>query len=146
MKVLLQRVNFATVESEGKVTGKIERGYVLLTGFGQGDNEKVLLPMAQKIAHLRIFPDENGRFHHSLIDLKGGALVIPQFTLYADTSKGRRPEFFQALAPDPARELCQKFAAALKAQGIDPVFEGVFGAHMKVALENDGPVTILLEM
>jgi D-tyrosyl-tRNA(Tyr) deacylase len=118
---------------------------MLLVGFGKDDSPDVLQPMAEKIATMRIFHDENGRFDASVIDSKGGILAVPQFTLYADTTKGRRPEFFQALAPQGAAHLFVQFKDALRQAGASEVESGVFGAHMEVELVNDGPVTITLE-
>ena len=145
MRVLLQRVSKASVSVEGKVLGEISRGLLLLTGFGKGDDESKLLPMLEKIINFRIFPDEKGRFDKSVLDIGGEILVVSQFTLYADTTKGRRPDFFNALEPDKARALCDSFVELLKAKGIAKVACGEFGAHMFVNLENDGPVTIMLE-
>lgn len=146
MKVLLQRVNFGSVEVDGVIRGEIEQGLVLLTGFGKEDTEAVIKPMAEKVANLRIFSDDKGRFDKSLLDVEGAALVVPQFTLYADTRKGRRPEFFNALEPKLASSYVENFIAELGQAGIPKVESGVFGAHMKVKLENDGPVTIMLEI
>ncbi|RMD86316.1 MAG: D-tyrosyl-tRNA(Tyr) deacylase [Candidatus Dadabacteria bacterium] len=146
MKVLLQRVNRASVTVNGQIKGAIEKGLLLLTGFGKGDSETVIRKMAEKIAHLRVFPGKDSSFHLSLLDINGDALVVPQFTLYADTKKGRRPDFFNALQPDQAKVLSQKFVAFLKETGIPTVASGIFGAHMVVSLENDGPVTIMVEM
>jgi len=145
MKVLVQRVAHASVEVNGDIKGSIGPGLLLLTGFGQGDDATVCSPMASKIANLRIFPDEEGKFHRSLLDIEGAVLVVPQFTLFADTSKGRRPEFFGALKPELASGLVQIFADSLETAGIKQVAQGVFGAHMKVSLLNDGPVTIMID-
>ena len=145
MKVLLQRVSRASVSVEGEITGQIGQGVLLLVGIGKTDDAAVLKPMAEKISTLRIFPDENGRFHHSLLDISGGALAVPQFTLFADTNKGRRPEFFEAAPPEKASPLFDAFVEELKRAGIKSVQTGVFGAHMQVELLNDGPVTIMLE-
>ncbi len=145
MKVLLQRVNNASVEVDGTIVGKIGLGLLLLTGFGEGDDESVCDPMASKISTLRIFPDEKGRFDKSVLDVGGEVLVVPQFTLFADTSKGRRPEFFGALKPELAKPLVDVFKTQLLNTGISKVETGIFGAHMKVSLLNDGPVTIMLE-
>ena len=144
MKVILQRVNFAKVSVEGITVGEIEKGLLLLVGFGKDDSESVLKPMAAKISNLRVFPDEKGRFHLSVLDIEGGILAVPQFTLFADTSKGRRPEFFSALAPDKAEEMFNSFVRHLKESEIAKVETGQFGAYMQVTLENDGPVTIIL--
>lgn len=145
MRVLLQRVTESAVKVAGETVGEIQAGVMLLVGFGEGDAEEKLAAMAEKIANLRIFPDERGRFHHSLIETEGGALVVPQFTLYADCSKGRRPEFFGALKPELAAPLVEEFCRALTSAGVKHVSQGQFGANMQVSLINDGPVTIWLE-
>lgn len=145
MKVLLQRVNYASVKVDEQVIAEINKGLLLLTGFGEGDDAGKLKPMAEKIVNMRIFPDSKGRFHLSVLDIDGSVLVVPQFTLFADTSKGRRPEFFRALKPQSASILIDKFVDAFKQLGIKDILSGQFGAHMKVGLENDGPVTIMLE-
>ncbi|MFV1951262.1 MAG: D-aminoacyl-tRNA deacylase [Nitrospinota bacterium] len=145
MKVLLQRVNYASVKVEGQVIARINKGLLLLAGFGEGDDDSKLKPMAEKIVNMRIFPDEKGRFHFSLLDINGSILVVPQFTLFADTGKGRRPEFFRALKPQLAGVLIEEFIDVFKQIGIKDILSGQFGAHMKVVLENDGPVTIMLE-
>lgn len=145
MKVLLQRVSRALVSVGDETISEIGPGLCLLVGLGAEDDQSKLAPMANKIANLRIFPDEKGRFHFSVLDTKGSALVVPQFTLYADTSHGRRPEFFSALAPDKAAPLVEQFAKALRTAGVAQVGAGRFGAHMQVSLTNDGPVTIMLE-
>ena len=145
MKIVLQRVSQASVEVEGKVVGEIETGIMALCGFGKEDDSSCLAPLASKLANLRIFPDEKGRFHYSLLDTEGGLLCVPQFTLYADTSKGRRPEFFSAKDPGEAIKLFDAFVLGCKNQGLKKVESGVFGAEMKVSLVNEGPVTITLE-
>jgi len=129
---------------ENRVVGSIERGLLLLVGFGAEDSSEKLRPFAEKVANLRIFPDEKGRFHHSVLEIDGGILVVPNFTLYADSSKGRRPEFFDALAPDQALILFNELVSQFTALGIKRLAQGVFGAHMQIALENDGPVTLIL--
>ena len=146
MRVVIQRVSHANVIVDNQVTGAIEKGLMVLVGFGQNDNEDVLKPMAEKIANMRIFGDEAGRMNLSLIDISGGLLLVPQFTLYADTSKGRRPEFFSAKPPKEANELFDKFVTVFSRMGISKVQQGQFQAHMHVNLENDGPVTIWVEM
>lgn len=145
MKIVLQRVSHASVRVSDRATGSVERGLMLLVGMGHGDDESKLKPMAEKIAQMRIFPDERGRFHLSLLDINGGVLLVPQFTLFADTSKGRRPEFFGAMEPGAASTLFDRFVEEFRNLKISPVGTGEFGAHMHVALENDGPVTIILE-
>ena len=144
MKVLLQRVSFAKVVVDSKVIGKINQGLLLLVGLGQGDDESKLRPMADKILNMRIFSDGNSKFNLSLLDIKGEVLVISQFTLYADTNKGRRPDFFQALEPTRAKELCDQFVEVLKESGLK-IESGEFGASMQVSLQNEGPVTIMVE-
>jgi D-aminoacyl-tRNA deacylase len=143
MRVVIQRVNQASVKVEGKIVGEISRGLLLLVGLGEGDDEKILTPTANKILNMRIFPNEKGNFDKSVIDVAGGILLVPQFTLFADTSKGRRPEFFKALKPELAEPLFQKFVELFRNTGIKTE-QGIFGADMKVTLENDGPVTIIL--
>ena len=144
MKILLQRVSRAAVRVDGAVVGAIDQGLLLFVGFGQTNTEQDLAPMATKVANLRVFPDERGRFDRSLLDIGGAALLVPQFTLYADTSKGRRPDFTGAMAPDAASRLFDWFVAAMAETGVDKVETGRFGAHMQVELVNDGPVTILI--
>jgi D-aminoacyl-tRNA deacylase len=146
MRVLLQRVNHASVKVNGEVVGSIQKGLMLLTGFGKSDTAAALGPMAQKLVNLRVFPEGQSHFHLSLLDVKGGALLVPQFTLFADTSKGRRPDFFGSLEPDKAGALFEQFVSKVKEAGVDPVQTGVFGAYMQVDLENDGPVTIMVEI
>ena len=145
MKVVVQRVNHSSVVVDEKVIGEVGKGLMVLVGFGKDDDASKLKPMAEKIVNLRIFPDKNGRFHHSCLEVSGGILLVPQFTLYADTKKGRRPEFFEAKAPEEATKLFERFIEVMRSSGIENVEAGEFGAYMKVALENDGPVTISLE-
>lgn len=144
MKVLLQRVSFAKVVVDSNLIGQIDQGLLLLVGFGQGDDESKLQPIADKILNMRIFADEKSKFNLSLLDIKGEILVISQFTLYADTNKGRRPEFVQALEPAKAKELCDRFIAVLRKSGLK-VESGEFGASMQVSSQNEGPVTIMVE-
>lgn len=120
-------------------------GLLLLTGFGASDDASVLAPMAEKIRGLRVFEDEAGRFQHSIDETGGDMLVVPQFTLYGDTQRGRRPDFTGALAPDRAEALFDQFADILAARAAGKVERGCFGARMAVQLINDGPVTLLLE-
>jgi D-tyrosyl-tRNA(Tyr) deacylase len=145
MKVIIQRVNHASVKVYEKIVGEISRGLLLLVGLGEGDDEKVLSPTANKIFNMRIFSDDAGRFDKSVKDIEGEILLVPQFTLFADTSKGRRPEFFKALKPSEAEPLFQKFVNQLQTLGLRKVEQGIFGADMKVSSENDGPVTIIVE-
>jgi len=144
MRVLLQRVSQAKVTVEGDVVGDIKRGVVLLVGAGQNDGDTQAKYLAEKISNLRIFPDENGKNNLSLLDIKGEALVISQFTLFADTRKGRRPAYIGAAPPDIAKPLIDTFVNLLSEIGV-PTETGIFGAHMDVTLTNDGPITIWLE-
>ena len=145
MRVLLQRVSRASVSVDTKTVAEIGPGLLLLVGFAAEDDERKLEKMASKVVHLRVFPDEAGRFHHSVLDIGGEVLAVPQFTLYGDTSKGRRPDFFAALSPEKAEVLFQSYCDALQALVGRSVPRGQFGAHMQVSLENDGPVTLMLE-
>ncbi|MCC7204837.1 MAG: D-tyrosyl-tRNA(Tyr) deacylase [Phycisphaeraceae bacterium] len=145
MRVLIQRVRQAQVHVDSQTVGRIDHGLLLLTGIGQGDTPEVVRKMAQKVAGLRIFSDEQGKFNLSLLDVQGGALVVSQFTLFADARKGRRPNYLGAAPPDLASSLCAQFARDLAEAGVAPVATGQFGAHMLVTLVNDGPVTIWLD-
>ena len=145
MKVILQRVSRASVEVEHQIVGAIQSGLLVLAGFGKEDNSQKLAAMAQKIVTLRIFSNDLKKFDKSLLDSGGEILIVPQFTLFADTAKGRRPEFFQALEPTLAARYFDEFSEALAQLGVSKVAKGIFGAHMLVSLENDGPVTIPLE-
>ena len=144
MRVVLQRVKQGSVSVAGRKIAAIGRGLVLLVGIGPEDSEATANTMAEKIATLRIFEDEQGKMNRSIQDIAGEALVVSQFTLYADTRKGRRPSFTAAALPDLARPLVECFAALLVERGI-PVQCGEFGAEMLVEILNDGPVTIWLE-
>ena len=144
MRILLQRVVKALVTIDDQIVGSIGRGYMLLVGVGHGDGEEQAAWLAKKIAGLRIFEDAEGKFNLSIQDVDGSALVVSQFTLYADTRKGRRPAFVDAALPGLAEPLVERFAELLRAEGV-PVEMGVFGAHMLVEIHNDGPVTIWLE-
>ena len=144
MRALIQRVKTGKVTVDGQTVAEIGHGLVILLGIGQGDSEEQASYLAGKIASLRIFEDEAGKFNRSILDTGGAAIVVSQFTLYADTRKGRRPSFTEAAAPEIAAPLVDKFADMLRAQGIQ-TSKGVFGAHMLVEIENDGPVTIWLE-
>jgi D-tyrosyl-tRNA(Tyr) deacylase len=144
MKVLLQRVSAASVSIAGDVVGKIGRGLVVLVGVASGDTEQDAHYLAQKTAGLRIFADDEGRFNLSVLDVEGQLLVVSQFTLLADTRKGRRPSFNEAAAPEPAQELFSRFVAALRTTGLK-VETGRFQQHMQLEIHNDGPVTILLD-
>jgi len=145
MRLLLQRVSSASVTVEGDTVGSIGRGFVLLLGIGEGDTLEQVNQLAEKTVNLRVFPNEAGKFDKSLLDHSGGALVVSQFTLFADCKKGRRPNFTGAARPDIAEPLCDAFAAKLRELGVTNVATGTFGAHMDVALVNDGPVTIWLD-
>jgi D-tyrosyl-tRNA(Tyr) deacylase len=144
MRALLQRVTGASVEADRQVIASIDRGLVTLLGVAAGDGPDDASYLANKILHLRIFEDEQGKFHHSLLDTGGGCLLVSQFTLLADTRRGRRPDFLRAAVPEVAAPLVQDVARQLRAGGV-PVAEGRFGARMVVRLANDGPVTILLD-
>jgi D-tyrosyl-tRNA(Tyr) deacylase len=144
MRAVVQRVKQARVLVEGRVIGEIKRGLLCFLGVGKGDQAADADYLAAKIPQLRIFEDTEGRFNRSLIDIKGGILVVSQFTLFGDCRKGRRPSFSDAAEPGQARELYQRFIAKLKETGI-PVAQGEFQAHMEVELVNDGPVTLLLD-
>ena len=145
MRVLLQRVSAASVTVEGQIVGRIGPGVALLVAVGPGASQAEASQLAEKIAHCRIFADEAGKMNRSLLDVSGGALVVSQFTLFADTRKGRRPSFTGAAPPDQARELVDFFAKELTRLGISPVAQGMFGAHMLVEIHNDGPVTLWLD-
>jgi D-tyrosyl-tRNA(Tyr) deacylase len=141
---LIQRVNEASVSVGGVEVGAIDQGIVVLVGVTHGDTEEEARWLARKIAGLRIFEDSDGRMNVGLLDAGGAALVVSQFTLYADASKGRRPSFIDAATSEVAEPLVGHFAEALRGQGVQ-VAEGVFGATMMVEIHNDGPVTIMLE-
>ena len=145
MKIVIQRVKYASVTIEGKVHGKIDGGIMALIGFKEGDEESLLKPMAEKMTGLRIFEDENERMNLSLSDVGGDILAISQFTLYADCKKGKRPSFTDALKPDKANEFYEKFVKICENLTGRKIETGIFGADMKVELLNDGPVTIILD-
>lgn len=144
MRALVQRVSSAAVKIDGKEVAAIGRGEVILLGIGQGDGESQAQYLVEKIANLRVFEDAQGKMNLSLLDVGGSALVVSQFTLYADTAKGRRPSFVEAAAPEIAEPLVMRFAELLAAYGITTQ-TGHFGAHMFVEINNDGPVTIFFE-
>jgi len=144
MRALLQRVRHASVVVAGETVGAITHGFLVLVGIGQGDSDGEVQQLVNKIVHLRVFEDEAGKMNRSLLESGGQALVVSQFTLYADVRKGRRPSFISAASPTLAEPLIERFKAALGAHGIH-VEGGVFGAHMQVTLLNDGPVTIWLD-
>jgi D-tyrosyl-tRNA(Tyr) deacylase len=145
MRVVLQRVSRAEVRIEGAVVGSVARGFVLLVGFTDGDDEAASAWMADKIVSLRVFPDEEGRMNRDLAEVGGGLLVVSQFTLYGDVRKGRRPSFVHAAAPARAEALYDRFVDQLRDRTSGPVGTGRFGASMEVDLVNDGPVTLVLE-
>ena len=144
MRLVLQRVSRASVSVDGDCVASIEGGLLVLLAVREGDDEAEALRLAAKTAEMRVFPDEEGRFNRSLLDNGGLALVVSQFTLYADLRRGRRPSFNEAARPELAEPLVEAFARALESMGIN-VARGRFGAHMQVELVNDGPVTIILD-
>jgi D-tyrosyl-tRNA(Tyr) deacylase len=144
MRAVCQRVSEARVTVDGAVTGEIGAGLVVLVGIERKDEPSEARQLARKVAQLRIFEDDGGKFAHSLVDTAGSALVVSQFTLVADTRKGNRPSFANAAPTEQAEPLYEEFCTALAAEGV-PVERGVFGARMAVALVNEGPVTIVLD-
>lgn len=144
MRLVLQRVISGKVLVAGHPIAEINKGLVILLGIGPGDGEEQAKALSEKVANLRIFEDEQGKMNRSLLDVGGEALVVSQFTLYADTRKGRRPSFTEAALPDIASPLVERFARMLSELGV-PTKTGIFGAHMLVEINNDGPVTICLE-
>jgi len=144
VRVVLQRVSRAAVRVDGQTVGAIGRGFVVLAGFAPADSEAALAWMAEKIAGLRIFTDRDGKMNLPLADVGGAVLVISQFTLYGDASKGRRPSFTGAAQPEVAEELYRRFVELLRQLHV-PVETGTFGAVMEVELVNDGPVTLVIE-
>jgi D-tyrosyl-tRNA(Tyr) deacylase len=144
MRIVLQRVSRASVTVEGEVVGSIGPGLLVLVGVAEGDDEAEARRLAVKTAELRVFNDAEGKFNLSLLDTGGEALVVSQFTLHADTRRGRRPSFIAAARPEVAAPVVEAYAAALEAQGVR-VKRGRFGAHMAVELVNDGPVTIIID-
>jgi D-tyrosyl-tRNA(Tyr) deacylase len=144
MRAVIQRVSEATVTVEGERVAHIGRGFLILLGISHSDNEAEAAYLARKIAGLRLFEDAEGKTNLGLGDMNGEALVVSQFTLYADARKGRRPSFTDAARPEQAQPLYLRFCELLAAEGI-PVQRGIFQAHMQVALVNDGPVTLWLD-
>ncbi len=145
MRAVVQRVREASVSVDGRVVSSCARGIVVLLGVAGGDTAATTARLAGKVARLRIFENEDGRFDRSLLDVAGDALVVSQFTLIADTTKGNRPSFTDAARPEDAEPLYEAFCEALESEGVR-VARGVFGARMQVALVNDGPVTIILDV
>jgi D-tyrosyl-tRNA(Tyr) deacylase len=145
MIALVQRVTEASVETGGETVSQIEQGLLVLLGVRDGDTDDDAAALAHRVAHLRVFPDEDGRMDRSLLDTGGEALVVPQFTLGADTESGHRPSFAGAAAPAVAEPLYESFADRLEAHLERPVPTGVFGASMQVRLTGDGPVTLRIE-
>jgi D-tyrosyl-tRNA(Tyr) deacylase len=146
LRCLIQRVNQASVSVSGENIGAISKGLLVLVGFGPGDTTQTLEKMARKLIQMRLFPDEQGKMNLSLLDIHGSLLLVSQFTLYADTRKGHRPSFTQAAAPSEAEAWMASFVDICRRMNAGRVATGAFGAHMKVMLENDGPVTLFLEM
>ncbi len=144
MKAVIQRVTRASVTVDGKITGEIEKGFLVLLGVMQGDTEEEMKLLAKKVFEIRIFEDENGKMNLSLDKVGGEVLVVSQFTLCADLSHGRRPSFINSAPPVVANELYEKFCEELRNLGVSKVAQGVFAAEMAVELVNDGPVTIVM--
>ena len=144
MRAVVQRVSRAEVRIAGESVGRIGRGLLVLVAAGLDDSEADVAWLADKIAVLRIFPDDAGLMNRSVVDIAGALLVVSQFTLYGDCRKGRRPSFVGAMPPVPAEALYERFLARLAASGV-PVERGRFGADMQVELENDGPVTLIID-
>ena len=144
MRALLQRVSNASVTVEGQVVSQIGKGLLILLGIGHGDGEEQAAFLAEKTANLRIFEDEQGKSNLSVLDIGGEAIVVSQFTLYADARKGRRPSFTDAALPEVAEPLVERFVELLRGHGV-PTQTGKFRAHMEVDIHNSGPVTVWLE-
>jgi D-tyrosyl-tRNA(Tyr) deacylase len=144
MRLVLQRVKSGKVSVEDRTVAEIGAGLVILLGIAPGDSDPQARFLAEKVANLRIFEDDQGKMNLSILDVKGSAIVVSQFTLYADARKGRRPSFTDAALPETARPLVERFIELLNAQGV-PAQSGEFGAHMLVEIANEGPVTIWLE-
>lgn len=144
MRLVIQRVNKAKCEIDGKITGEIGQGYMILVGFGQDDNKETVDKMVKKVLNLRIFEDENEKMNYNIGKIGGSILSISQFTLYADCTEGNRPSFANALNPVEATKLYDYFNESLRRNGVNTQ-TGVFGADMQISLVNDGPVTIVLD-
>ncbi len=145
MRALLQRVSRAAVRVDAETVASIGPGLVVLLGVGHADDESIAESLARRVSELRIFEDADGRTNRSILDVNGAAIVVSQFTLYADTSRGRRPGFTNAAVPEIAERLYRRFADALRGVGVADVQTGRFGAEMAVELVNDGPFTIWLD-
>lgn len=146
MRALVQRVSEARVRVEGEIVGEIGHGVLALVGATHDDTPTQAAKLADKIANLRIFEDDDGKMNLSTLDIGGGVLAVSQFTLYGDTRKGRRPAFVEAARPEVAEPLVDEVLAALRDLGVDPVQTGIFRTDMKVELINDGPVTLMIEV
>ena len=144
MKALIQRVKSAQVRVDSEIIGEIGVGWLVLLGVARGDSGAETMKLVDKITGLRLFPDAEGRFNLSVLDVSGSILVVSQFTLYADCSRGRRPSFTDAAEPEKANQLYEQFIGELRMKNL-PVATGRFGADMEISLVNDGPVTILLD-
>ena len=144
MRAVVQRTGSARVEVDNRIVGEIGKGLLVYLGIGNEDTEKDLLYLVEKLVNLRIFPDEGGKMNRSVLDIKGGILVVSQFTLYADARKGRRPSYNKAAEPGKAEKLYKKFLDSLGERNIR-VSAGIFQAEMNVVSQNEGPVTILLD-
>lgn len=144
MKLVIQRVNHATVSVDKKIVGEIGKGMLVFLGISKSDTRDILQRYVDKLIKLRMFPDENGKTNLSLLDIQGEILIVSQFTLYADCRKGNRPSFTNAGAPESSNSLYEEFKSLCKLQ-VPVVESGIFGADMKVSLENDGPFTIVLD-
>lgn len=144
MRAVIQRVTRGKVTVEGTITAEIEQGLMILLGVGPDDTDEAAAYLAKKIAALRIFGDAEGKMNLSVKDISGKAIVVSQFTLYADTRKGNRPSYINAAPPELAAPLVERFIALLRAEGV-PCGSGIFGAHMVLDIQNDGPVTIVME-
>lgn len=145
MRVILQRVTHGSVTVGNNITGEIQQGFVALVGITHDDTQAEVETLAKKTAGLRVFSDDNDKMNLSVQDVDGGVLVVSQFTLYADTKKGRRPSYTRAAHPDHAEPLVQYYAECLAKEGVKQVEQGVFGAMMQVVIHNNGPVTIILD-
>jgi D-aminoacyl-tRNA deacylase len=145
MRVILQRVSKGSVTVEGQIVGAVEKGFVALVGLTHGDTKAEVELLAKKTANLRVFEDFEGKMNLSALDVGAGILVISQFTLYADSRKGRRPSFIDAAKPEDAAPLVDYFAECLVREGIQRIEKGIFGAMMLVEIHNEGPVTIILD-